>query len=127
MTGQTLVAEPQVFVTDMARALACYRERLGFDIVFTHGDPPFYAQVALGGARLNLRHVDEPAFTAAFRAAEKDALSATFVATDMATLHAAMVAAGAPMHQPLKTESWGARTFIVADPDGNLLCFSSGA
>ena len=36
-------------------------------------------------------------------------------------------AALAPFHQTLRTEPWGARTFIVRDPDGNLICFATGA
>jgi hypothetical protein len=31
-----------VFVTDIARATAFYRDQLGFAIVFTYGNPPFY-------------------------------------------------------------------------------------
>jgi len=30
-------------------------------------------------------------------------------------------------HQELKTEPWGARTFIVKDPDGNLILFAGPA
>ncbi|WP_435528297.1 hypothetical protein [Mesorhizobium abyssinicae] len=26
----------------------------------------------------------------------------------------------------MRTEPWGARTFIVSDPDGNLICFATG-
>ncbi|WP_407045994.1 VOC family protein [Mesorhizobium abyssinicae] len=33
---------------------------------------------------------------------------------------------GARFHQTLRTEPWGARTFIVSDPDGNLICFATG-
>ncbi|HEY4985896.1 MAG TPA: VOC family protein, partial [Bradyrhizobium sp.] len=33
-------------------------------------------------------------------------------------------AAGAEFFQPLKREPWGARDFIVRDPDGNLLLFA---
>ena len=33
-------------------------------------------------------------------------------------------AAGVPFHQRLRAEPWGARTFIVRDPDGNLLAFA---
>ncbi len=36
-------------------------------------------------------------------------------------------AAGVPFHQPLKKEPWGARTFIVRDPDGNLVLFAGPA
>jgi uncharacterized glyoxalase superfamily protein PhnB len=35
-----------------------------------------------------------------------------------------MVRAGVEFHQPLKPEPWGARTFIVRDPDGNLILFA---
>jgi hypothetical protein len=33
-------------------------------------------------------------------------------------------AAGVAFHQTLRTEPWGARTFIVRDPDGNLILFA---
>ena len=36
-------------------------------------------------------------------------------------------AAGVDFHQTLKQEPWGARTFIVRDPDGNLLLFAGPA
>jgi len=36
-------------------------------------------------------------------------------------------AAGAVFFQTLRTEPWGARTFIVKDPDGNLLLFAGPA
>ena len=35
--------------------------------------------------------------------------------------------AGVDFFQPLKQEPWGARTFIVRDPDGNLLLFAGPA
>lgn len=124
---EPLGAEPMLFTTDLARALAFYAERLGFPVVFSHGEPPFYAQVARGAARLNLRHVDRPAFDAAFRASEADALSATVLLADAAPLYRAYEAAGVAFHQRLRDEPWGARTFIVADPDGNLLLFSGPA
>jgi uncharacterized glyoxalase superfamily protein PhnB len=31
---------------------------------------------------------------------------------------------GVTLHQALRTESWGARTFIVRDLDGNLIAFA---
>jgi NAD(P)-dependent dehydrogenase (short-subunit alcohol dehydrogenase family) len=35
-------------------------------------------------------------------------------------------AAGVEFVQPLRSEPWGARTFVVRDPDGNLLLFAHG-
>ena len=36
-------------------------------------------------------------------------------------------AAGVRFHQTLRTEPWGARNFIVLDPDGNLILFAGPA
>lgn len=117
-------AEPQLFVTDMPAACAFYVDRLGFKLAFAYGEPAFYAQVARDGARLNLRHVDAPVFDAALRAKD-DLLSATITLDDAKALFLEYQARGVAFHQTLRTEPWGARTFIVADPDGNLIAFSA--
>lgn len=120
-----LFAEPQLFVTDLDAALDHYVGRLGFRLAFSHGEPAFYAQVVRDGARLNLRHVDEPVFAPGFRAAEGEVLSATIAVDDAEALFEEFERAGVGFHQPLKTEAWGARTFMVADPDGNLIAFAA--
>ena len=48
-------AEPELFVADFQAACAFFTEKLGFEIVFTYGEPPFYGQVRRGQALLNLR------------------------------------------------------------------------
>ncbi|MBR0666133.1 VOC family protein [Roseomonas hellenica] len=118
-----LQAEPQLFVRDIAASCAFYIGTLGFSLVFTYGEPPFYAQVARDGARLNLRCVDAPVIDPALRERET-LLSAAITLEDAKPLFLEYQAAGAPMHQTLRTEPWGARTFIVADPDGNLILFA---
>jgi catechol 2,3-dioxygenase-like lactoylglutathione lyase family enzyme len=120
-------AEPQLFVTDVPRALRWFESQLGFARVFAWGDPPTYAQVARGLAKLNLRHVDGSPFTPAFRAETADALSAAIPVDDVDRLHLEFRSAGAAIHQPPRTEPWGARTLIVADPDGNLILFAAPA
>ena len=119
-----LFAEPQLFVTDLDRALTHYVGRLGFQLAFSHGEPAFYAQGARDGARLNLRHVDGPVFAPGFRAAEADPVLATITVDDAAALFDEFERAGVAFHQRLKTEDWGARTIIVADPDENLILFA---
>lgn len=116
-----LAAEPQLFVGDLGVATRFYVEKLGFALVFSHGERAFYAQVSRGGARLNLRVTDGP--TGA-RKDEVDALSATLTVDNIRLLFEEYQCAGTIFHQPLRAEPWGARTFIVADPDGNLLCFA---
>lgn len=119
-----LASEPQVFVSDLEVATAFYVGKLGFTVVFSYGEPPFYAQVARDAARLNLRRVSGPVFDSGFRSREADALAATFTLDDAKPLVQEYQKAGVPFHQMLKTTPWGARTFIVQDPDGNLIAFA---
>ncbi len=120
-----LSAEPQLFVTDMARALAFWGG-LGFHTVFAAGDPPYYAQVARDAARLNLRHVDALPMSPSL-AARESLLAACVTLRGAAALEAEFRAAGAPLHQALRREAWGADTLILLDPDGNLVLFSEAA
>lgn len=120
-------AEPQLFVSDMAAACDFYIRKLGFKLGFSYGEPPFYAQVVRDGARLNLRKVSGPVFDSGFKTREGDVLSATLTLDDAKPLFLEFQRAGIAFHQPLRTEPWGARTFIVEDPDGNLICFAGSA
>lgn len=125
-TASIIAAEPQLFVADMAAACAFYVEKLGFELAFSDGEPPFYTQLSRDGARLNLRKVAGLVFDISFRTRERDALSCTFAVDDAKLLFFEFEKAGVAFHQPLRTEPWGARTFIVQDPDGNLICFAGG-
>src|ERR1700722_12198926 len=116
-------AEPQLIVTDMAAACEFYTRKLGFAVAFSYGAPPFYAQVFRDGARLNLRHLDTPGVDPALRDREQ-LLSASITLRDAKPLFLEYQAAGVVFAQPLRTEPWGARTFIVRDPDGNLILFA---
>jgi len=118
-----LAAEPQLFVADIAAACAFYTAKLGFAVAFTYGEPPFYAQVFRDGARLNLRCISVHVIDPLLRDAEH-LLSASITLDDAKPLFVEYQAAGVPFHQPLRTEPWGARTFIVRDPDGNLILFA---
>lgn len=119
-----LDAQPQLFVSDIQAACDFYTQKLGFALAFVYGEPPFYAQVVRGAARLNLRHVDMPAFHPELRQRERDILSATITLDDVKALFLEYTANGVPFHQPLRLEPWGARTFIVCDRDGNLIAFA---
>ena len=53
-------AESQLFVADIKASCAFFTGKLGFGIVFTYGEPPYYAQVRRDAARINLRCVKQP-------------------------------------------------------------------
>lgn len=120
----TLVAaEPQLYVRDIVASSEFYSRMLGFSVAFTYGEPPFYGQVFRDGARLNLRHVDAPVVDPVRRDSEQ-LLAASITLDDATPLFVEYQNAGVEFVQPLRTEPWGARTFIVRDPDGNLLLFA---
>jgi catechol 2,3-dioxygenase-like lactoylglutathione lyase family enzyme len=117
-------SEPQLFVSDFETASAFYVHKLGFEVVLSYGEPPFWAQVARDGGRINLRKVRGPVFDSGFRSREPDAVSATLTVDDATPLFLEFEKAGVVFHQTLRTEPWGTRTFIVQDPDGNLIAFA---
>ena len=135
-TVPTAVAQPtltsveaELFVADIKASCAFFTEKLGFSTVFTYGEPPFYGQVKRDVARLNLRMVCEPVFVGDIRERE-DLLAASMTvasAAEIKQLFLQYQEAGVDFFQPLKQEPWGARTFIVRDPDGNLLLFAGPA
>ena len=124
--ARLLTAEPQIYVGDVDAACRFYTTKLGFAVAFRYGDPAFYAQVVRDGAHLNLRGVPVPVIDPALRARD-DLLSATITLDDAGTLYREYQSAEVPFHQALRTEPWGAETFIVRDPDGNLILFAGSA
>jgi len=121
-----LAAEPQLFVSDLAASCEFYTKKLGFALAFSYGEPPFYGQVFRDGARLNLRHVDKRGFDPELR--ERDQLlSASITLDDAKPLFLEYQNAGVVFAQPLRIEPWGAWTFVIRDPDGNLILFAGPA
>ena len=122
-------AEPQLFVADTKSSCEFFTRKLGFAIAFTYGEPPFYAQVKRDVACINLRCVEQPVIDAELRDREQLLSASLTVATseEIKALFLEFQAAGVTFFQTLKREPWGARNFIVKDPDGNLLLFAGPA
>jgi len=133
--GQTVLhpilnsTEAQLFIADIKVSCDFYTDKLGFTVTFVYGDPPYYGQVTRDQARLNLRVVGEPVFAGDVRERE-GLLSASITvasADEIKQLFLSYQAAGVRFGQTLKKEPWGARNFIVLDPDGNLILFAGPA
>jgi len=122
-------AEPQLFVADIRSSCDFFTSKLGFAIAFTYGKPPFYAQMMRDGARINLRCVERPVIDVSVRDREELLSASLTVATaeEIKQLFLEFQAAGVTFLQTLKREPWGAKDFIVKDPDGNLLLFAGPA
>ena len=115
-----------LYVRDLKASTDFFTTKLGFTLDFIYGDPPFYAQVSRDSAHFALRHMDEPVFVGDIRQRE-DLLSASITlaaAAEIQQLFLTYQAAGVPIAQPLRTEPWQAQTFVVKDPDGNLILFA---
>ena len=121
--------EAQLFVANIKSSCDFYTNKLGFAVEFIYGDPPYYGQVVRDNARLNLRLVFEPVFAGDVRKREHLLSASITVATanEIKQLFLSYQAAGVSFHQALKKEPWDARTFIVADPDENLILFAGPA
>jgi len=85
--------------------------------------------VARGAARLNLRCVETRVIDSAARDREELLSVSMTVATadEIKLLFLEFQSSGVTFHQRLKRQPWGAKTFIVKDPDGNLLLFAGPA
>jgi catechol 2,3-dioxygenase-like lactoylglutathione lyase family enzyme len=121
--------EAELYVSDFRRARDYFVTKLGFELEFAYGEPPFYGLVKRDRARLALRLVCEPVFVGDIREREELLSAAMTVdtAADLRELFREFQAAGVDFFMKLKTQPWGARNFIVRDPDGNLLLFASPA
>jgi len=122
-------AEPQLLVADIKRSCEFFREKLGFSLVFSYGKPPYYAQVGRDAAHLNLRCVGRPVLESTVRDREELLSVSMTVATadEIKLLFLEFQSAGVAFHQTLKKQPWGAKNFVVKDPDGNLLLFAGPA
>ena len=116
----------QLFVSDIKASCTFFTQKLGFSTVFVYGEPPFFAQVRRNAGRLNLRHVDAAVIESARR--EREELLSADLGVDteehIKQLFLEFQAAGVTFFRGLRKEPWGARTFIVMDPDGNLILFA---
>jgi catechol 2,3-dioxygenase-like lactoylglutathione lyase family enzyme len=116
----------QLFVADIKASCDFFTQKLAFSIVFVYGEPPFYAQVQRDHGRINLRRLDRPAIDPALRDRERLLSSDMGVNTheEIKQLFLEFQAKGVTFFQTLRKEPWGAKNFIVKDPDGNLLLFA---
>ena len=123
----TVAAE--LFVSDIRKSCEFFTRKLGFTVVYTYGQPPFYGQVRRDAARLNLKCMDRPVIDPALREREQ-LLSADMVvdtADEIEQLYLEFQEAGVEFQQTLMRQPWGAKNFVVPDPDGNLLLFAGPA
>jgi lactoylglutathione lyase len=105
-----------VFVSDMARSVAFYRDVLGLRL---RSESPKWTEFETPGTTLALHLADAPGDAVV----SADAIPAGqchlgFSATDIDAFHQEMVANGVRCLQPPQEEDFGGRLAGYADPDG---------
>jgi uncharacterized glyoxalase superfamily protein PhnB len=113
---------PILLVRDVAVCAGYFRDKLGFEIDFLHGVPPFYGAVSRDGVCLHLRFVGEPCFAEAARH-EESLICASFEVTNVRALFHEFKTRGANFAQTLTPQAWGGTDFHIRDPDGNVVSF----
>ena len=114
---------PFFIVRDVGKALAFYREKLGFDVTFRgFGDDLFFAIVQRGGAMLMFKRagVDSLPNHTRERSARWDAYLSV---PDPDALAAEFSSRNVDFSGPLKDTSDGLRGFELTDQDGYVLFF----
>lgn len=115
-------AVPILFVRDVPASAGFFKEKLGFEIDFLHGQPPFYGSVSRGKACLHLRCVHAPNF-AELAAREVSLILATIEVSDVRALFEEFRQRGVEFAQTPTKKEWGGTDFHVRDTDGNVFSF----
>jgi uncharacterized glyoxalase superfamily protein PhnB len=112
---------PQFLVGDLERAIAYYRDRLGFQLDFIYES--FYASVSRDGFAIHLKHGPRLAGESDFRK-QHEHLDAYIGVSGVRDLFAELQTRGAKVIKPLEERPWACVDFDVEDADGYILCFS---
>jgi catechol 2,3-dioxygenase-like lactoylglutathione lyase family enzyme len=126
---------PELYVSDIDRSRRFYTGVLGFAVLYDRPEERF-AYLVRDGAALMLEQPADPGRTWLAGPLEPPygrGINLQIEAADLGSLHAAVLAAEAPLPLPLE-ERWyrrgdaqlGQRQFVVQDPDGYLLRFCQG-
>ena len=112
---------PQLLVDNLDRAIAYYRDSLGFELDFQYES--FYASVTRDGFAIHLKQAEKLVADRAHRK-QHEHLDAYIAVSNIRDLFRELQTRGADVIRPLKEEPWACIDFYVEDPDGYILCFS---
>jgi catechol 2,3-dioxygenase-like lactoylglutathione lyase family enzyme len=112
---------PQFLVDDLDRAIAYYREKLGFELDFQYQS--FYASVTRDGLAIHLKHAPKLAAERAHRR-QNEHLDAYISVSGIRDLFSEFEKRGARVIRSVEERPWACLDFYVEDPDGYILCFS---
>ena len=97
-----------------------FRDGLGCEIDFRHGDPPFQRSVSRDAARVHLGFVCE-LISAVLVARETLLILAAIATANVCNLYDKLKERGAAIAQPPAVQPWGGPDVPVRDLDGNVV------
>ena len=103
---------PQFLVDDLDRAVAYYRDRLGFELDFTYES--FYAGVSRNGCTIHLKHAQKLVADRAHRK-QNDIWTRTLPCPISAACFSELQMRGAEVIRPLEERPWACLDFYVED------------
>jgi uncharacterized glyoxalase superfamily protein PhnB len=112
-------ASPQFLVHDLEKAIAYYRDRLGFKLDYVY--QLFFASLSRDGFTIQLKCSANPADATPRKPFER--IDAHVTVSDIEALYGDLQSRGARIVRRLEQRSW-AKDFFVEDPEGYILCFS---
>ena len=112
---------PQFLVDDLDRAIAYYRDKLGFELDFRYQS--FYAAVTRDGFAIHLKCAPKSAADREYRR-QNEHLDAYIAVSGIHGLFGELQMRGAQVLKALEERPWACLDFYVEDPDGYILCFS---
>jgi lactoylglutathione lyase len=104
-----------VFVSDMERSVAFYRDVLGWPLTL---QSPERTELASEGTTLALHYASRPSGAAAVQGEIAGRCQLGFWVEDVEAFHQDMVARGTFCIQPPSEDASGAKLAVYADPDG---------
>jgi predicted enzyme related to lactoylglutathione lyase len=111
-----LDSRPTIEVADLGAALAFFNDVAGLATEVVMGEPPMFAIVSAGAARVGVVEVDAPAIP--------EGVPCYFTLQGLDALIDRLTAAGLAPLEPPTTRPWGLRDIVIPCPGGGpLLAF----
>jgi uncharacterized glyoxalase superfamily protein PhnB len=120
MSDNLVEAAPVLSVDDAVETAEYYRDRLGFEIEFTWGNPPYYAIVKRGGVAIHFSEREDTS--------KKITPSMVYVfVEDVDEMYDELKQEGLEMFSPPENQDYGMREFELCDMNGHFLVFGCRA
>lgn len=118
-TATVLREAATIFVVkDVLKSSAYFRDALSFKIEFLYGEPPNYAGVSRDNIAVHLE-------AAANTRSQVGQTGLNVFLDDVDELYQELLARNARILKPPHNRPWGMRNCVVADLDGNYICFGT--